>query len=109
MDGSDNIRRVAVIGAGTIGASWTALFLARGLTVAASDTAPEAETFLRRFVAAAWPSLSRLSSLPTEPPWAALSFHVEPEEALPGLSSSKKTRRSARRWSAPCWPGSTPL
>jgi carnitine 3-dehydrogenase len=33
----DNIRRVAVIGTGTIGASWAALFLARGLTVAASD------------------------------------------------------------------------
>jgi 3-hydroxyacyl-CoA dehydrogenase len=31
-----NIRRVAAIGTGTIGASWTAVFLARGLTVAAS-------------------------------------------------------------------------
>ena len=55
-----NIRRVAAIGAGTIGASWTAVFLARGLTVAASDPAPGAETFLREFVAAAWPSLARL-------------------------------------------------
>jgi carnitine 3-dehydrogenase len=45
MDGSDNIRRVAVIGAGTIGASRTVLFPAHGLTVAASDAAPEAETF----------------------------------------------------------------
>src|SRR6516164_2178639 len=36
---ADSIRRVAVIGTGTIGASWTALFLARGLTVAASDPA----------------------------------------------------------------------
>ena len=67
---ADNIRRVAVIGTGTIGASWTALFLARGLTVAASDPAPGAETFLRGFVAAAWPGLARLSSLPAEPPLA---------------------------------------
>ena len=37
------IRRVAVVGAGTIGASWAANFLARGLEVAASDPAPEGE------------------------------------------------------------------
>jgi len=54
------IRRVAAIGAGTIGASWVAMFLARGLHVAASDPAPGAEAFLRGFVAAAWPSLARL-------------------------------------------------
>ncbi|MGO9330081.1 MAG: 3-hydroxyacyl-CoA dehydrogenase NAD-binding domain-containing protein, partial [Steroidobacteraceae bacterium] len=32
-------RRVAVIGAGTIGASWAAIFLARGFEVAATDPA----------------------------------------------------------------------
>src|SRR5262245_29227778 len=64
----DIVRHVAVIGTGRIGASWTALFLARGLEVAASDPAPGAETFLRGFVAAAWPGLARLSSLPAEPP-----------------------------------------
>ena len=42
MAGED-IRRVAAIGTGTIGASWTAVFLARGLTVAASDPAPGAQ------------------------------------------------------------------
>jgi len=78
------IRRVAAIGTGTIGASWVAVFLARGLTVAASDPAPGAEAFLRGFVAAAWPSLCRLAPLPDEPPWSALSFHSEPEAALAG-------------------------
>jgi carnitine 3-dehydrogenase len=78
------IRRVAAIGAGTIGASWVAMFLARGLHVAASDPAPGAEAFLRGFVAAAWPSLARLSTLPDEPPWDALCFHAEPEAALAG-------------------------
>jgi carnitine 3-dehydrogenase len=42
-----------VIGSGTIGASWAAVFLARGLTVAASDPAPGAEAYLRSFIAAA--------------------------------------------------------
>jgi carnitine 3-dehydrogenase len=79
-------RRVAVIGSGTIGASWAAVFLAQGLSVAASDPAPGAEAFLKRFVAAAWPSLARLSDAPAEPPWAALSFHREPEEALAGAT-----------------------
>jgi 3-hydroxyacyl-CoA dehydrogenase len=78
------IRRVAAIGAGTIDASWVAVFLARGLRVVASDPAPGAEAFLKGFVAAAWPSLARLSSLPAEPPWEALSFHAEPEDALAG-------------------------
>src|SRR5215468_2342209 len=96
----DDICRVAVIGTGTIGASWTAVFLARGLTVAASDPAPGAETFLREFVTAAWPSLARLSSLPVEPPWAALSFHAEPEAALTGaefVQESAPEREEVKR------------
>jgi len=56
----------------------------RALTVRISDPAPGAEKFLSGFVAAAWPSLARLSPLPAEPPWAALSFHAEPEAALAG-------------------------
>ena len=79
------IRRVAVIGTGTIGASWAAVFLAHGLTVQASDPAPGAEDLLRRFVAAAWPSLARLAPIPAEPPWPALSFFAEPEAALAGV------------------------
>jgi 3-hydroxyacyl-CoA dehydrogenase len=54
------IRRVAIIGTGVIGASWTALFLANGLDVVATDVAPGAETALKRFVATAWPALQRL-------------------------------------------------
>src|ERR1700742_3462170 len=54
------IRRVTVIGTGVIGASWTALFLANGLEVVATDVAPNAEPALKRFVEAAWPALKRL-------------------------------------------------
>src|SRR5215831_10547648 len=96
----ESIRRVAAIGTGTIGASWTAVFLARGLTVAASDPAPGAETFLREFVATAWPSLARLSPLPAEPPWAALSFHTEPEAAVVGadfIQESAPEREELKR------------
>jgi 3-hydroxyacyl-CoA dehydrogenase len=58
------IRRVAIIGTGVIGASWTALFLANGLEVVATDVAPDAEAALKRFVAAAWPALQRLGLAP---------------------------------------------
>lgn len=76
--------RIAVIGAGTIGASWAAYFLARGLAVAASDPAPGAEAFLRRFIATAWPVLERLGAvLPAASP-GALSFHATPEAAAEG-------------------------
>src|SRR5437879_1725442 len=58
------VRRIAIIGTGAIGASWTALFLAKGLEVIATDIAPNAEASLRRFVQAAWPALERLGLAP---------------------------------------------
>ena len=60
MSNTKPMRRIAIIGTGVIGASWTALFLAKGLEVAATDVAPNAEGALRRFVDAAWPALKRL-------------------------------------------------
>src|SRR6202795_3556686 len=58
------IRRIAIIGTGVIGASWSALFLAKGLEVVATDVAPNAEAALRSFVEAAWPALKRLGLSP---------------------------------------------
>ena len=46
----DRVQRVAVIGAGTIGASWAAQFLARGLEVAVFDPAADTADRVRRFV-----------------------------------------------------------
>jgi 3-hydroxyacyl-CoA dehydrogenase len=55
--GQHIIKRVAVIGCGTIGASWAALFLAHGYDVAASEPRPEAEIELRAVVAGLLPTL----------------------------------------------------
>ncbi|MFP3564126.1 3-hydroxyacyl-CoA dehydrogenase NAD-binding domain-containing protein [Paraburkholderia sp. SIMBA_030] len=60
MTDTTPIHRIAVIGTGVIGASWIALFLAKGLQVVATDIAPNAEAQLRKFVASAWPALKRL-------------------------------------------------
>src|SRR6516165_976134 len=60
MTNTKPIRRIAIIGTGVIGASWTSLFLAKGLQVVATDIAPNAEASLRKFVKTAWPALERL-------------------------------------------------
>src|SRR6476619_1108338 len=60
MTDTKPIRSIAIIGTGVIGASWCALFLAKGLQVVATDIAPNAEAALRKFVETAWPALKRL-------------------------------------------------
>ncbi|MYB35617.1 MAG: 3-hydroxyacyl-CoA dehydrogenase [Gammaproteobacteria bacterium] len=55
------IEEVAVLGAGVIGSSWTALFLSAGLRVHVYDPAPESEQRLRDYVGAAWPTLEALN------------------------------------------------
>ena len=45
---------IAIVGTGTIGASWATHFLARGFDVTATDPAPGAEAALRSYVDGAW-------------------------------------------------------
>ena len=80
---SKPIRRVAIIGTGVIGASWTALFLANGLEVVATDVAPDAEAALKRFVEAAWPALKRLGLGPGASQ-SKLTFESDLETAVKG-------------------------
>jgi 3-hydroxyacyl-CoA dehydrogenase len=77
-----SIRRVAVVGTGTIGMSWAAHFLSRGIAVAASDPAPEAEARLRHFIDAAWPALARLGPLAATPPHDLIEFFADAESAV---------------------------
>lgn len=80
---SETIQTVAVIGAGVIGASWTSLFLARGLDVTVTDPADGAEEALGRFVLQAWPSLRTLHpAAPEQPPFDRLRFTHSLEEAV---------------------------
>lgn len=53
-------RRVAVIGAGTIGASWAACFLSQGIEVSVFDPAPDAADRLNGYVDRIWPLLTRI-------------------------------------------------
>ncbi|MCA8254871.1 3-hydroxyacyl-CoA dehydrogenase [Burkholderia sp. AU31624] len=47
-----DIRRIAIVGAGVIGASWAAFYLTQGFDVVATDPAPQADTRLRDALAA---------------------------------------------------------
>lgn len=80
---SKQVNHVAVLGTGTIGASWAAYFLAQGLSVAASDPAPGGEAFLRRFVDDAWPTLEQLGLAPGADR-ARLRFDADPVAAVEG-------------------------
>jgi len=78
------IGRVAIIGTGVIGASWAALFVAKGLEVVATDIAPNAEAALRDFVASAWPALRRLGLAPGASQ-SKLKFTADVEHAIRGV------------------------
>jgi len=78
------IRRVAIIGTGVIGASWSALFLAKGLGVVATDVAPNAEAALKRFIESAWPALKRLG-LASGASKSKLSFTADLATAVKGV------------------------
>jgi 3-hydroxyacyl-CoA dehydrogenase len=75
------VKRVAVLGAGTIGASWTAWFLSRGLQVAVWDPNPAAEPYVRDYIANAWPILQRIGVAAGASP-DAWRFVSTPQEAV---------------------------
>ena len=65
MAKSKQIRSIAIVGTGVIGASWAALYLARGFNVMATDPAPNAEANLRKFIDAAWKDLTVIGLSPS--------------------------------------------
>ncbi|MGA3127290.1 MAG: 3-hydroxyacyl-CoA dehydrogenase NAD-binding domain-containing protein [Candidatus Korobacteraceae bacterium] len=81
MDSDKPIQKIAVVGTGTVGASWAAQFLASGLDVIATDPAPNAEEKLRRYVEAVWPELTILG-LATTASTDRLTFTKDVKEAV---------------------------
>jgi 3-hydroxyacyl-CoA dehydrogenase len=75
---------VSVIGAGTIGASWAAYFLARGFEVGAYDPLPNGEAFARRFIDNAWPTLEKLNAVQPGADRNHFEFFKEPVAAVKG-------------------------
>src|ERR1700734_2756387 len=65
MAKNKEIRNVAIVGTGVIGASWATYYVSRGFDVVATDPAPNAEANLRKYVDAAWTSLSKNGMAPS--------------------------------------------
>lgn len=73
----------ACLGAGVIGASWAALFLASGRSVAIFDPSPDAEKTTRAYIETVWPTLTRMGLTENGTP-DALSFHADAVAAVDG-------------------------
>ncbi len=78
---ADRVERVAVIGAGTIGSSWAAFFLSRGLEVSVYDPLPDAADLVRKRIEAAWPALEQLGLSNTADP-TRFAIHDDPAAAV---------------------------
>ena len=74
MSGSEDgpapseVSRVATLGGGVIGQSWTVLFLAAGKSVTLFDPDPRVEARVREAVEQAWPTLRELGLAQTDGP-----------------------------------------
>jgi carnitine 3-dehydrogenase len=81
MSTQSTVRRVAIVGTGTIGASWATYYLARGFDVTATDPAPNAESALRTFVDGAWDAAATLG-LPAGASPDRLTFEADMRQAV---------------------------
>jgi hypothetical protein len=64
MSLNKQVRRIAIVGTGVIGASWAAQYLARGFDVIAANPDPKAELELRKNIDAAWKELTIIGLSP---------------------------------------------
>jgi 3-hydroxyacyl-CoA dehydrogenase len=81
MHSHKSVHRVAIVGTGTIGASWATHYLAHGFDVVATDPAPGAESALREYVDAAWDTAAALGLSAGASP-DRLSFTADMPEAV---------------------------
>ncbi|MEU9451904.1 3-hydroxyacyl-CoA dehydrogenase NAD-binding domain-containing protein [Streptomyces sp. NPDC048277] len=78
--------RVAALGGGLIGRSWTALFLAAGNSVAVYDPDPATEARVKETVEEAWPVLTALGLARTDAPEGELVVCDDPRAAVEGAA-----------------------
>ena len=93
---------VCVIGAGVIGASWTALFLAHGLNVVVNDPQPNIETTLRGALLKIAPTLRELG-LPHESLDRSLRFEPDLERAVAGADLVQENGPERPEWKQQLW------
>ena len=75
------IERVGILGAGVIGSSWTALFLAAGYEVDVYEPHENGEQNVRKFIENAWPTLDELGMTASGNP-NNIHFHNNANDAV---------------------------
>jgi ketoreductase RED1 len=93
---------VCVIGAGVIGASWTALFLARGLNVIVNDPQPDIATTLKGALLKIAPTLRELGR-PHESLDRNLRFEPNLERAVAGVDLVQENGPERPEWKQQLW------
>ncbi|MEM9125314.1 MAG: 3-hydroxyacyl-CoA dehydrogenase NAD-binding domain-containing protein [Pseudomonadota bacterium] len=78
-----NVKHTACLGGGVIGASWAALFLASGRSVALFDPDPNIGKNVRNYIQDAWPTMQALGLTKQGDP-DAISFHASAAAAVDG-------------------------
>lgn len=95
-------RNVCVVGAGVIGASWTALFLAHGLHVVVNDPQPDIETTMKAALLRIAPTLRALG-LPHESLEKNLRFEPDLERAVAGADLVQENGPERTEWKQQLW------
>jgi len=95
-------RNTCIIGAGVIGASWTALFLARGLNVVVNDPQPDIEATVRTMLTKSAPTLRALG-LPHEALDKNLRFEPDLERAVAGADLIQENGPERPEWKQQLW------
>jgi ketoreductase RED1 len=95
-------QNVAVIGAGVIGASWTALFLAHGLNVVVNDPRPDVETGVKGEIEKIAPTLDALG-LPAKDLVSHLRFEADLERAVESADLVQENGPERLRFKQDLW------
>jgi len=81
----NNVNSTAMLGAGVIGSSWSALFLAAGKSVTVYDPSPNVESSVKQYIDKAWPVLEQLKLTGNGNP-DNISFVSSATDAVDGAS-----------------------
>ncbi len=81
QDWAKSVEVVGILGGGTIGASWSALFLAAGYEVHLYDPSDDIENYVHDYISHAWPSLESLGMTSNGDP-KRIQFFDQPQAAV---------------------------
>jgi ketoreductase RED1 len=98
----ERYRNVAVIGAGVIGSSWTALFLAHGLQVVVNDPRADIEAVVKGDLVKIAPTLRALG-LPSEGLEQQLRFEPDLARAVTGADLVQENGPEKPEWKQQLW------